>query len=148
MREAGTVIRVDSSGMHVRLDEVARPEACRQCRACEVLGGGKEIILRVPALQGIAPGDRVDIEVPEANPWIGMLAMFALPLALMIFGLIAGSQWPWWYETLGLDPELSGAVLGVLLGTLAFFIARRIDRHYYRRVVVTAARSEWSEPPP
>lgn len=136
MRETGTVKSVTATGMDVRMD-AARPEACGTCRACEVFGEGKEMILRLPAGEGIAPGDRVVVDMPRVSPWTGIVLVLGLPVVLLVGGLLFGSRWPWWVNLLGIDADLAGAALGVPLGAGAFLLARWVDRRHQRHVTVT-----------
>lgn len=136
MRETGVVKTISGQRMDVRV-EAARPEMCARCRACEVLGQGKEALLRVPAAPGVAVGDTVAVEFPETSPWIGIVFVLALPITLMVAGLILGGRWTWWVELLGGDADFSGIVLGLPLGALAFLVAHLIDRRYLRHVIVT-----------
>jgi len=136
MRETGTVIQVAGRRMRVRMD-AARPEVCKVCRACEAFGQGKETVLRVPRVEGLDVGDRVAVEVPEGGPWLSIVLVLGLPVALLVGGLLLGSRWSWWVNLLGLDADLSGALLGLPLGVAAFLVARTVDRRYARRIVVT-----------
>ena len=136
MEEQGVVEKTDGRRMAIRL-QAARPEMCRRCRACEILGEGKGMVLTVPAVAGLKPGDPVVVETPEPSPWTGMLLVFALPIAGLVGGLALGSRWAWWVNLLGLDPDLCGVVLGVPLVALAILLARLVDRGYRRRIRVT-----------
>ena len=136
MKEVGVVEGIGDRSMRIHL-AAARPEMCRRCRACEILGEGKEMILRVPAAGGLAVGDRVAVEVPEVSPWTGIVLVLGLPVTLMVAGLVIGSRWDAWASWIGLEPDLSGAVLGIALGVLAFLAARAVDRRYLRRIRIT-----------
>jgi len=141
MRETGVVRRIDGGRMDVAMDDV-RPEVCAKCRACEVFGQGKETVLRVPAVAGLAAGDRVTVEVPEASPWTGIVFVLGLPIALLAVGLVIGSRWAWWVDLLGGDADLAGMALGLPLAVAALLAARRIDRRHFRDVRVTRADAE------
>jgi positive regulator of sigma E activity len=136
MEEQGVVEKTDGRQMTIRL-QAARPEMCRRCRACEILGEGQGMVLTVPAIVGLKPGDPVVVEIPEASPWTGMLLVFALPIAGLVGGLALGSRWAWWVNLLGLEPDLCGVVLGVPLAALAILFARLVDRRYRRRIRVS-----------
>ncbi len=137
MRETGTIQSVDPPRMMIRL-QAHRPEMCARCRACEVFAADdKSMLLRAAAVEGLVPGDRVAVDVPEPSPWAGIVLLLALPLALMVGGLVLGSQWTAYTRLLPFDPEFSGAILGVALAGIAFLFARRIDRRYHDRITVT-----------
>ena len=136
MQETGTVHKINGQWMEVRMD-VARPEACAKCKACEILGGGKEMRLRVPAVEGLAVDDQVAVLVPQASPWLSMVLVLGLPIVAGVAGLQFGIRWSWWTELLGVDPELCGALLGIICGVAVFQIARLVDRRYTKRIRVT-----------
>jgi positive regulator of sigma E activity len=141
MRETGTVKSIRGRRMQVRLEQ-ARPEVCRECRACEVLGEGREMVMHAPAVEGLAVGDRVTVELPETNPWVGIVLVLGLPVTLVALGLVLGSRWAWWVDLLHVDADLAGAALGVALGGAALAGASLVDRRYFRRVRVTRADGE------
>jgi len=147
MKETGTVVVIGRTKMDVRMD-AARPEMCNQCRACEALGGGKEMRLRVPLTDGVGVGDRVAVELPHASPWLSMVLVFALPVASGVAGLQLGMRWPWWTDLLGLDPELCGAILGLACGIVAFQAARMVDQRYFRHIRVERLEGDGQMPQP
>jgi len=136
MLETGIVHKVNGRRMEVRMAP-ARPEACATCRACEILGGGKETRLRVPAVAGLAVGDQVAVEIPEASLWLSIVLVLGLPVVAGVAGLQIGMRWSWWTELLGVDPELCGALLGIICGVAAFQVARLVDRRYTQQIKVT-----------
>jgi len=146
MQELATVTRVGPKAVELRMD-AAQPEICKTCGACETLGNGKEMILRVPGVEGVDVGDRVAVEVPEGGPWLSIVLVLGLPAALLVGGLLLGSRWPWWVNLLGLDADLSGALLGLPLGVAALLVARTVDRRYGRRIAVTRIEHDDAPPP-
>jgi positive regulator of sigma E activity len=136
MHETGTVKRIADGQMDVVMADV-RPEVCATCRACEVFGQGKETVLRVAAVDGVAVGDTVTVDVPEVSPWSGIIFVLGLPIALLAGGVVVGSQWPWWVHLLGIQKELAGATLGLPLAVLAFLLARLVEKRHVRNVRVT-----------
>jgi positive regulator of sigma E activity len=135
MRETGVVKKIVGRVMDVAMEHV-KPEQCEQCGACEMFASGKEALLRVPRVEGVGVGDRVEVEVPEASPWLGIVLVLGLPVTLMAVGLVVGSRWTWWVDLLGIPADLAGAALGLSLGVLAFLAARQVDRRYFHRIIV------------
>jgi sigma-E factor negative regulatory protein RseC len=136
MGETGIVRRIVAGKMDVAMAD-ARPEACAKCRACEVFGQGKDTVLRVPTVDGVAVGDTVRIEIPQASPWTGIVFVLGLPVVLLAAGLLVGSRWAWWTGLLGLDADMCGILLGLPAAAAAFLAARWIDRRHFRHVTVT-----------
>lgn len=136
MRETGVVTTMSGTTMGVRM-EAARPEMCARCRACEVFGEGRESVLRVSVVSGVDVGDTVAVEFPEASPWTGIIFVLALPIVLLVAGIILGGRWAWWVDLLGGDADFAGLVLGVPPAGLAFLAAHLIDRRYKRQITVT-----------
>ena len=93
--------------------------------------------LRLPATEGLAVGDQVAVEIPQASPWLSIVLVLGLPIVAGVAGLQLGVRWAWWTELLGLDEELCGAILGLICGIVAFQIARLVDRRYTGRIKVT-----------
>ncbi|MBN2583354.1 MAG: SoxR reducing system RseC family protein [Planctomycetes bacterium] len=141
MKETGVVLSIGRKKMDVRMD-AARPEICKQCHACESLGGGKEMRLHVPRVEGIEVGDQVAVEVPRANPWLSIVLVLGLPIAAGVAGLQLGMRWAWWTDLLGIDPELCGAILGLICGIAVFQAARIVDHRYFRRIKVVRLGSD------
>lgn len=135
MIEQGTVERIESGWMQIRMERV-RPEMCKKCHACDVLGEDEAGSLSIPAAEGVVVGDRVEVDLPEANPWLSIVLVLGLPVLLVVGGLVLGSRWGWWVALTGLDAEMAGVVLGVGLGAAAFFVARAVDRRYHRNIHV------------
>jgi len=135
VRESGIVINVSGTWMDVRM-RAGSSEACRKCGACEVVAEGRDMVLRVPAVADVRPGESVSVEVPEASPWTGIVLVLGLPVAALAAGILVGSRWTAWRDLLGVGPDLGGAALGVLVGLVVFVVAMFVDRHYRRRIVV------------
>ncbi len=135
MREAGTVKKVLGDELQIRIDE-QRPEVCAKCRACEVLGKGGNLVLRVKSEGSYRAGQRVTVDVPDVSPWHGIVWVLGLPIAMLVAGMLLGANWPWWQNLVHLDAELAGTLLGVIVGSGTFMIARMVERHYACRITV------------
>lgn len=87
--EKGTVEAVEKETATVRLDHKVK-ESCGSCCACSSLQSGPESI-KVPA-DGLEEGDRVEVRIPQVNPFLSMLLIFGLPLAFFMGGIAIGQQ--------------------------------------------------------
>jgi len=85
MEERGTVVELRDGAAIV---ELAREEKCENCRCCAVLGEGR-MRMEAAAPDGAAVGDRVVVEVSEER-MRAIVLVFALPLAALLAGVIAG----------------------------------------------------------
>lgn len=140
MKETGTVARIDARTMDIRM-EAAEPLMCEGCRACTIFtgDGGREATLRTRRVEGLAVGDRVTVDASRVSPWLGIVLVFGLPIALLAAGLLVGSRSEWWLQRVGLEPDLAGVALGVPLGLLALAVARIVDRRYLGHVAIEKA---------
>ncbi len=125
--ETGTVVRIEDGRAAVRI-RPERSDACRSCCACQALGTA-EFILWVSA-DGLQAGDQVTVAVPLPGVWRGIALVFAVPLAVGLAGLVAGSVWTGLQQALGLGPEATGLILGGGLALAAFLAARAEDRRF------------------
>ena len=139
--ETGAVVKVEDGQAYIRIRTV-RGDACKGCSACQALGGG-EFLLPVAA-DSLRPGDQVTVEVPLPSPWRGIGLVFALPLAVGLTGLLAGSAWPGFQTATALGPEAAGLALGGGLALAAFLLAiveeRRFGRAHKPRVLEVRER--------
>ena len=125
--ETGTVVSVEAGRAAVRIRS-ERSDACRSCCACQALAKG-EFLLWVPG-DGLEAGDEVTVAVPLPSAWRGIALVFAVPLAVGLAGLVAGSVWTGLQQALGLGPEPTGLILGGGLALAAFLAARAEDRRF------------------
>jgi positive regulator of sigma E activity len=130
VQERGTVESVDGRRARVRVHP-ARPEACRQCRACEPAGQGV-FLLRVEA-GDLRPGDRVTVEVPLPGPWRAIGLVLALPLAAMLGGAVLGAESQSLQGWLGLDGDASALLTGLVFAAVALAAAAVCERQFRRR---------------
>ncbi len=126
---AGARVLSSDRGMaRLRLDA---PAACGGCRAQAACGGGRERVIEVPAAPELCAGDRVSLQMPEANLSRGALLAYLLPAAATLLGalmLAAGGD--------------AMAVLGAISG-LGFGLA--CLRIFARRSAVDGVRVSRSE---
>lgn len=116
IREPATVVSVD--GSHVRV-ETQQKSACGQCAARSEcpngaladMGGQRTCQIEVTGLDGLRPGDRVEIGLQEGTLLTGALTLYLLPLAGLIIGvgLVGAASKPeaW---------QLAGGAVGFMLG--------------------------------
>ena len=130
VHEHGTVESVDGAQARLRL-EPARPETCRQCRACEPAGQGV-FLLRMEA-GDLRPGDRVTVEVPLPGPWRAIGLVLALPLAALVGGAVVGSEWRDLQQWLGLGEDATALLAGLGLATAALAAATACEWQFRRR---------------
>lgn len=90
----------------------SRPEACEGCKGCAKGLVPKQELLTVFGQAEI--GDMVDVEMPQAQTLKASALVYALPMALLLIGLLAGNA-------AGLSDgfTLLLALLGLALGSLA-----------------------------
>lgn len=99
--------------------------ACVRCGACSS-GEGTDMLLRnVADSVGAGIGDTVEIEIPDRLRAQAALAIYVVPIAALLLGYLAGFLLG---TRAGFDPDLSGAVGGVLFISAAFFGVRGAER--------------------
>ena len=102
MERLGEVTAVDGKWLEITF---CRPSDCEKCHAC--MGGEKTMTLR---LEGKAQvGDKALVTMPDSTITQGALLAYALPLAGMLIGMLAGDA------LLPLEGAL-GAIIGALTG--------------------------------
>lgn len=102
MERLGEVTAVDGKWLEITF---CRPSDCEKCHAC--MGGEKTMTLR---LEGKAQvGDKALVTMPDSTITQGALLAYALPLAGMLIGMLAGDA------LLPLDGAL-GAIIGAVVG--------------------------------
>ena len=102
MERLGEVTKVDGKWLEVTF---CRPSDCEKCHAC--MGGDKTMTVR---LEGKAQvGDKALVTLPDSTITQGALLAYALPLAGMLIGMLAGDA------LLPLEGAL-GAIIGAAVG--------------------------------
>ncbi len=136
VREAGTVESVGGNRASVRL-RPARPEACRNCRACQPAGQG--VYLLTVDAGDLRPGDGVTVEVALPGAWRAIGLVLAAPLAALVVGAIVGAEWEGLRRGLGLDADTAALAmalgLAVVVLTAAVWSERRFRRRHPPRVI-------------
>ncbi len=119
MREISTVKKVKRGCVYI---ELTRTERCDGCQMCAF---NKRKSMTVPARTEISvnAGERVIVEMPTRAVGAGALAIYAIPLLLMVAGALIGLIGELWLQ-------IVLCAVGLALGLLCAFI---IDKAYRRR---------------
>jgi sigma-E factor negative regulatory protein RseC len=139
LEETARVVRIDTDGVWV---ETQRRSTCSSCSAQTGCGtatlarvlGSRRSRVRVVSDLALRVGDRVVIGIREQALVRGSLAVYAVPVALLLLGAVVGELGA--KRFLWQSAELASSVLGVagLLAGLWWLkgFTRRIrdDRHY------------------
>lgn len=125
------VIRAIKGGLAEVEVTPTSPEACETCGGCEDQPRGP--VLFVDAEEGMVPGRRVRIEVPEGGELGPAVVVFFLPVFAMVVGAVLGSMIPEWIS--GETGNSTGfALLGaVVLLVPVLILVRIVDRRRSRR---------------
>jgi len=121
MREYGVVIKNDSEGIAVKMQNSFSCEGCSACHISE----GKDHIMLIRQESSVKPGEKVEIEIKPAFAITSALLLFFLPLVMLIVG---------YYLFQNFLP-LSGVVLAYrgILGAFVGFIFSYIFIYLYDR---------------
>ena len=118
------VISLDQDMTRLRLDS---PGACGGCRAQAACGGGGERVIDVALSPQLCAGDRVSLQMPEAELNRSALLAYLLPAASTLLGALALSA--------GGDAlAVLGAASGLGFGLVCLRICARRNSGYGVRV--------------
>ena len=118
MERLGEVTAVDGKWLEITF---CRPSDCEKCHAC--MGGDKTMTLR---LQGKANvGDKALVSMPDSTITHGALLAYALPLAGMLIGMLAGDALLPLEDALG---AIIGAGVGLALPLIYLIVTERRRR--------------------
>ncbi len=125
MRDSATVVRIEKNMAWVQ----AKPRiACCNCSAMSLCAGNKDAkgLLAVRNPLRAAPGDKVEIEVPEASYARDLTRLFGL----LLIGALAGVALGYFLSPLrGFSPNENG-FFGILAGV---FLCGFVIYHRYHR---------------
>jgi len=113
MIEHGTVVAVRGNRTDVVLGS---SPACGGCHACSNGDSGEMLLRDVADEVGAALGDEVEVVIPESLRLQAALAVYAVPLGGLLLGYLAGVLLG---RATGLDPDTTGAIVGVVAATAA-----------------------------
>ncbi len=122
MIEHGTVVAVRGGNVDVVL---AGSSACQGCNACSASDSGELLLRDVVDREGSTLGDEVEVLIPESLRMKAALAVYGVPLASLLLGYLAGFLLG---SRIGIEPDVAGAVLGVLAASAALAGTRFAER--------------------
>ena len=117
MDRLGEVTAVDGKWLEITF---CRPSDCDKCHAC--MGGEKTMTLRLEGKANV--GDKALVSMPASTITQGALLAYALPLAGMLIGMLAGDALIPLGNSLG---AIIGAGVGLAL-PLAYLLATEKKR--------------------
>ena len=126
MIERGTVVAIRGAAIDVVLGGSATCAGCNACRASE---SGELLLRDIVDSVGVTLGDEVDILIPDSLRMKAALAVYVVPLAGLVIGYLAGFLLG---RQIGLDPDVAGAIVGVLAATAALAGTRVAERDVLR----------------
>ncbi|MFH1552691.1 MAG: SoxR reducing system RseC family protein [Candidatus Omnitrophota bacterium] len=85
MKEEGRVIKVGNAFTTI---EVAPHETCTKCCSCRA-SALRHITVSVENAQGLAPGDRVELDIDPSVMTRAYIFLYALPLAVFVGAIFA-----------------------------------------------------------
>ncbi len=131
MDEVGVVIETGEGWARVRVEPTAQCSHCSARSLC-IVGDETHRVIEVDNPVGAVPEQRVTISVtPGAALGAGAI-VYVMPVAGLILGAVAGSRLAG-DLALPVNPDLSGALLGLIGLVLSVFLVRAIDSLARRR---------------
>lgn len=121
--EPGRVVAVEDHGLWIETDRKSTCSSCSAQKACghglmnkASFGTSHRILIPLEAIadwesSNFAPGDEVELTIPETLLVTSALIVYLLPLIVMLIGALLGSM-----LALGDVPAVMGAVIGFALG--------------------------------
>ena len=131
MDEPGVVIEAGKGWARVRVEPT---ELCSKCaaRAVCMVGDDTHRVIEVDNPIGAIPEQRVTISVKPAVALGAGAIVYVMPIAALILGAVAGTRLAG-HLALPVDPDLSGALVGLAGLALSLILVRVIDAFSRRR---------------
>lgn len=133
MRELCTVKKVKRGCVYV---ELTRTEKCDGCQMC-AFNRRKSITVPARSEIEVRAGDRVIAEMPTRAVGAGALAIYAIPLLLMVAGALIGLIGEQWLQ-------ITLCAVGLALGLLCAFIIDKVIRRRKGVLPTVVAKAEAS----
>jgi len=148
MIEQGLVLDVRNGRAKVEM-AAKGGSCCGGCTFCSLEGNSRTLEMDAP--DDLRPGDRVRVQVPVRSAVTATLALFVVPLLLLMGGLAAGAHFFPAEGVVGqvnLPALLLGAVLAALwYGGVALVERRRRRRSDATPRIVEVVRARTASPP-
>lgn len=130
MIEQGVVRSVQEGLVRIQVLS-SSAESCASCGGCEAGADGR--ILEVTASEGLAPGRRVLLEVPEPGGLGPVLVVFLLPVLALVGGAVIGALTPSWTGWEFLSPTGFAFFGALVLLAPSVYLVRWYDRAVERK---------------
>ncbi len=95
-------------------------QACEKCKGCSMAGSG-EIIVQAANEVGAKVGDRVEIDVPEAEGIKAALIIFIFPIIGLLVGYFIAQRFS--------ETESAGVLGALMFMALTFLVLNLYDRY-------------------
>jgi len=130
MRELGEVVETKNGIAKVKFK---RSSACGRCGACGILKDMSEIVIEVNNSLHATVGQKVEVEFEERNSLKSAALAYLFPLIMLISGVLLGYVIG---DTvlLPIPTEIFASIMGIALVIVSWFILRRIDKKFKKRV--------------
>ena len=115
----GIVTEINGKDAKVRF---LRGSACAHCGACLTVGSS-EMEITLQNTLGAKPGDRVKVDLSPKRMVQASLLAYAVPLALLIAGVLIGTQYADW----------AGLALGIGACGVGYLILRLVELRSRKR---------------
>lgn len=121
MREVGEVIDIKD---RIATIKIKRTSSCGSCTACGMAKNQDEILLKVSNQLDANPGDLVELDLESMSVLKASAIVYIIPLLFLILGVAMGY---WLAGRVSGNPELYGAIGGILLTILSFIGIKAVD---------------------
>lgn len=122
--EEGIVIEIDGSISKVRMGKHSN---CKDCGACP---GSDAAIITADNRIGAKLGQRVSVELQEANVLTGAFVVFILPLIFIFIGAVTGKQLG---GLLGVSKLISEFIGGATFSIIVIAVIKLFDQFVARK---------------
>ncbi|HZJ82232.1 MAG TPA: SoxR reducing system RseC family protein [Clostridia bacterium] len=121
MKEIGEITQVKDTQATVK---IKRNSSCGSCNACSMGQNEDEMFITVSNDLGANPGDWVELDLESLSVLKASAIVYLIPLFALILGVAAGYALARYVSG---NAELYGALGGLLLMVISFFIIRAME---------------------